>query len=138
MSPVQLNAGSLFEHMRHICSRPRMFAPDFTLDQRSLYITGYEDVLGDSGQKSQHECFREWLYKRHPEWRYHPSWWGQQVHEANGGDLARTLEAIVRLLDEFLATEGAEFVRSPTRETEYDIILQKPKMRPKRAPRSRR
>jgi len=87
MSPVKLNAGSLFEHMRHICSRPRMFAPDF---------------------------------------------------KANGGDLERTLEAIIRLLDEFLATEGAEFVRFPERETQYDIIIQKPERRPERSPRSKR
>ena len=104
MSPVKLNAGSLFEHMRHICSRPRMFAPDFTLDHLSLYIMGYDDALGDAGQKGQHEYFREWIYKRHPKWRYLSTWWGQQVYEANGCDLERTLEAIIRLLDEFLAT----------------------------------
>ncbi len=138
MSPVQLHAGSLFEHVRHICLRPRMFAPDFTLDHLSLYIMGYDDALGDSGQKSQHEYFREWIYKRHPKWRELPTWWGQQVHEANGGDLERTLEAIIGLLDEFLATEGAEFVRSPSRETAYDITIQKPKKRPKRSLRSKR
>ncbi|WP_324961772.1 hypothetical protein [Archangium sp.] len=115
-----------------------MFAPDFTLEHLSLYIMGYDDALGDSGQKGQHEYFREWIYKRHPEWRFLPTWWGQQVHEANACDLERTLEAIIRLLDEFLATDGAGFVRSPTRETEYDIIIQKPKRRSKRSPRSRR
>jgi hypothetical protein len=115
-----------------------MFAPDFTLDHLSLYIMGYDDALGDSGQKSQHEYFREWIYKRHPKWRELPTWWGQQVHEANGGDLERTLEAIIGLLDEFLATEGAEFVRSPSRETAYDITIQKPKKRPKRSLRSKR
>jgi len=138
MSPVQLHAGSLFEHMRHICLRPRMFAPAFTLDHLYLYIYGYESALGDTGQKGQHEQFMEWIYERHPRWRYLPTWWGQQVHEANGGDLERTLKAIINLLDEFLATEGAEFVRYPIRETEYDIIIQKPEKRPKRRPRSRR
>lgn len=138
MSPVQLHAGSLFEHMRHICSRPRMFAPDFTLEHLHMYIDGYESALGDTGQKSQHEQFREWLYKQHPEWRLLPTWWGQQVHEANGCDLERTLDAIIRLLDEFLATEGAEFVRFPIRETEYDIIIEKPKRSSKRSPRPKR
>jgi hypothetical protein len=115
-----------------------MFAPDFELDHLHMFIYGYESALGDTGQKSQHERFREWIYKRHPQWRALPTWWGQQVQEVHGGDLERTLEAIIRLLDEFLATEGAEFVRSPTRETEYDITLQKPKRRPKRRPRSGR
>ncbi|WP_257460641.1 hypothetical protein [Archangium lipolyticum] len=135
---MKLNAGSLFEHMRHICMRPRMFAPDFTLEHLSLYIMGYDDALGDSGRKGQHEYFREWIYKRHPTWRSLPTWWGQQVYEANACDLERTLDAIIRLLDEFLATEGAGFVRSPTRETSYDIIIQKPRRRPKRSPRSKR
>ncbi|HEX5748326.1 MAG TPA: hypothetical protein VFZ09_18950 [Archangium sp.] len=138
MSPVRLNAGSLFEHMRHICLRPRMFAPDFTLDHLALYITGYDDALGDLGQKGQHEQFREWMYKRHPKWRHLPTWWAQQVYEANERDLERTLQAIVRLLDEFLATEGAGFVRFPERETEYDIVIEKPEKRPKRSPRSKR
>ncbi|HZH14028.1 MAG TPA: hypothetical protein VE057_06675 [Archangium sp.] len=138
MSPVRLNAGSLFEHMRHICLRPRMFAPDFTLDHLHMYIYGYESALGDTEQKSQHEQFREWIYKRHPKWRYLPTWWAQQVYEANARDLERTLEAVIRLLDEFLSTDGAEFVRSPERETEYDITIQEPELRPKRTPRSKR
>ncbi|WNG34701.1 hypothetical protein F0U61_14385 [Archangium violaceum] len=115
-----------------------MFAPDFTLDHLHMFIYGYESALGDSGQKSQHEQFRKWIYTRHPKWRQLSTWWGQQVHEANACDLERTLEAIICLLDEFLATEGAGFVRSPTRETQYDMIIQKPKRRPSRNPRSKR
>ncbi len=112
MSPV-LQAGSLFEHLRHICERPRMFASDFTLSHLFLYIQGYEDAQGDAEQPSQYERFQEWLYQRHPEWRDSPMWWGRHLLEAQAGNLEYTLAEIVTLLDQFLANEGAEFVRFP-------------------------
>ncbi|WP_095982146.1 hypothetical protein [Melittangium boletus] len=116
MSPI-LRAGSVFEHMRHICERPRMFAPDFTLDHLYMYMGGYDDALGDAGLPSPQSRFDEWLYKRHPEWRHLPEWWAKQILHANGGDLDRTLQEIIRLLDQFLATDGAEFVHHPVRVT---------------------
>ncbi|PTL85543.1 hypothetical protein [Vitiosangium sp. GDMCC 1.1324] len=119
MSPV-LRAGSLFEHMRHICERPRMFAPDFTLDHLHLYIQGYEDARGDEDLPSQYHHFREWIYKQHPTWRDSPEWWARHVFKANSGDLDRTLDDIIRLLDQFLATDGAEFVHFPVRQTQED------------------
>jgi hypothetical protein len=119
MSPT-LRAGSLFEHIRHICERPRMFAPDFTLDHFHLYIVGYEDALGDAGLPSQYHRFREWIYARHPKWRDSPLWWALHVLAANKGDMERTLDEIIRLLDQFLATEGAEFVHFSDRHTKND------------------
>jgi len=116
VSPV-LRAGSLFEHMRHMCERPRMFSPDFTLDHLHLYMMGYENGRGDAGLPGQYTHLREWIYKQHPEWRNFPEWWAKQILHANGGDLDRTLEEIIRLLDQFLATDGAEFVRHPVRVT---------------------
>jgi hypothetical protein len=113
MSPT-LRAGSLFEHIRHICERPRMFAPDFTLDHLQLYIVGYEDALGDAGLPVQSYRLEEWIFKQHPKWRDSPLWWARHVLADNAGDMERTLDEIIRLLDQFLATEGAEFVRFPT------------------------
>lgn len=112
MSPV-LRAGSLFEHIRHICERPRMFAPGFTLDHLHLYIYGYEDARGDAGLPSQYERFREWLYQRHPEWRDSPEWWARHLLAVNAGDMERTLDQIIRFLDQFLADEGREFAHFP-------------------------
>jgi hypothetical protein len=120
MSPIVLHAGSLFEHMRHICERPRMFAPDFTLDHLHLYIHGYEHALSDAGLPSQHQRFKEWIYKQHPKWRESPVWWARHVLEASAGDLDRTLDEVIRLLDQFLSTDGAEFVRVPVRQTTED------------------
>ncbi|WP_204490148.1 hypothetical protein [Archangium primigenium] len=114
MSPT-LRAGSLFERMRHMCERPGMFSPDFTLDHLHLYMMGYENGRGDAGLPGQYKHFREWLYERHPEWRDRPEWWAKQILHANGDDLDRTLAEIIRLLDQFLATDGAEFVRHPVR-----------------------
>jgi hypothetical protein len=88
-----------------------MFAPDFTLSHLFLYIQGYEDARSDAGQPSQYEHFQEWLYLRHPEWRGSPMWWGRHLLEAQAGNLERTLAEIVTLLDQFLAAEGAEFIR---------------------------
>ncbi|ATB34209.1 hypothetical protein [Melittangium boletus] len=116
MSPV-LRAGSLFEHMRHMCERPGMFSPDFTLDHLHLYMMGYENGRSDAGLPGQYKYFREWIYKRHPEWSDLPEWWAMQIHQANGGDLGQTLDEIIRLLDQFLATDGAEFVHHPVRIT---------------------
>jgi hypothetical protein len=103
--------------MRHICERPRMFAPDFTLDHLHMYLGGYDDALSDAGLSSPQGRFDEWLYKQHPEWRNLPEWWAKQILHANGEDLDRTLNEIIRLLDQFLATDGAEFVRHPVRVT---------------------
>lgn len=112
MSPV-LRAGSLFEHMRHMCLRPRMFAPEFTLDHLHLYIIGYEDGLEDAGLPSQYVRFREWILAQHPRWRELPEWWAKQILHANGEDLDKTLTEIMGLLDRFLATDGAEFSHFP-------------------------
>ncbi len=117
MSPV-LRAGSLFEHMRHVCERPRMFAPDFTLTHLLMFIQGYEAALGDEDLPSQHDRFREWLYKQRPAWKQSSSWWGHHVLKECAGDLDRALDAIIRLLDGFLAGEGTEFARSPHRQHE--------------------
>lgn len=112
MSPV-LRAGSLFEHLRHICERPRMFAPDFTLDHLHLYLVGYDDARGDAGLPSVSSVLDEWVYQQHPEWRDLPEWWAQQMLHANNGDLERTLGQIVALLDRFLETDGVEFAHHP-------------------------
>jgi hypothetical protein len=114
MSPVLL-AGSLFEHLRHICDRPRMYAPAFDLGHLFLFVMAYEAALGDANLPSQHERFKHWIYARHPEWQQSPLWWAEQVQKEQGGDLQRTLGAIARLIEEFLAGEGKEFVRFPER-----------------------
>src|SRR3712207_6665904 len=98
--------GSLFTHLRKICERPRMYAPRFTLEHLELYIFGYESALSDAGLPSQHERFRSWLYRERPEWRNTSLWWGGHVLAEHEGDLERTLEAIISLLDRFLATDG--------------------------------
>ena len=119
MSPV-LRAGSLLEHIRHMCERPRMFAPDFTLHHLHLYILGYEDALGDAKLPSQYHLFKEWIYRQHPKWRDSPEWWAGHLLEANASDLERTLDEIIRLLDQFLATEGAKFVHFPIQQDPED------------------
>jgi hypothetical protein len=113
-----LQANNLFEHMRHICERPRMFSPDFTLAHLFMFIQGYEAALGDRDQPSQHERFRNWLYKRKPEWGHSSAWWGRHVFEECAGDLERTLDEINKLLGQFLASTGAEFLRSPTQQSD--------------------
>jgi hypothetical protein len=95
-----------------------MFAPDFTLAHLFMFIQGYEASLGDENLPSQHERFREWIYKQRPEWKQSPSWWGRHVLEEHAGDLERALDGIIKLLDEFLSGEGAEFARSPRRQGE--------------------
>ncbi len=107
MSTV-LHARSLFEHMRHICERPRMYAPDFTLTHLFMFIQGYEAALGDENLPSHHERFREWIYKRQPEWKNSSSWWGRHVLEGCAGDLDLALDQIIKLLDEFLTGEGTD------------------------------
>lgn len=108
-----LRAASLFEHMRHICERPRMFAPDFTLDHLHIFILGYEDALADTGLPSQSQRFDDWLYRRYPEWREKPEWWARQILHASAGELDKALTEIGRLVDLFLETEGAEFSHFP-------------------------
>lgn len=95
-----------------------MFAPDFTLSHLLIFIQGYEVALGDAGLPSQHAHFREWIYKQHPEWRHSSAWWGSHVLEECAGNLDRALDVIIQRLDGFLATEGAEFARSPHRQSE--------------------
>lgn len=99
-------ARNVFEHMRQICERPRMYAPNFTLDHLYMYLGGYDDALGDAGLPSTQRRLDEWIYRQHPEWRDLPEWWANQILHANGEDLDRTLEEIIRLLDQFLAAEG--------------------------------
>jgi hypothetical protein len=95
-----------------------MFAPDFSLAHLFMFIQGYEAALGDEDLPSQHERFREWIYKQRPEWRQSSLWWGRHVLEECANDLDRTLDAIIKLLDGFLAGEGAEFARSPVRQSQ--------------------
>lgn len=116
MSPV-LHARNVFEHLRLICERPLMFAPAFTLDHLFIYLVGYDDALGDAGISSPQRRFDEWIYRQRPAWRHLPEWWAKQILLENGGDLEQTLGDIIRLVDQFLASEGAEFARSPARET---------------------
>ncbi|WP_434379793.1 hypothetical protein [Melittangium boletus] len=106
-------ASRVFARLRQICERPGMFAPDFTLDHLNMYLGGYDDALGDAELPNPQARFEEWIYERHPEWRDRPEWWAKQLLHANGDDLDRTLAEIIRLLDQFLATDGAEFVRHP-------------------------
>jgi hypothetical protein len=115
MSPV-LHARSLFEHLRHLCERPRMYAPDFTLTHLFIFIQGYEAALGDRDLLSEHDHFRGWLYKQRPEWRHSSAWWGHHLFEECAGDLERTLGEINELLGRFLTSEGAEFAHSPLQE----------------------
>ena len=86
-----------------------------TLDHLNMYLGGYDDALGDAELPNPQARFEEWLHERHPEWRDRPEWWAKQLLHANGDDLDRTLAEIIRLLDQFLATDGAEFVRHPVR-----------------------
>jgi hypothetical protein len=116
---IQLHAESLFEHLRHICERPRMFAPDFSITHLLMFIYGYEAAVGDAKLPSQHEQFREWIYARHPEWRDSSMAWPGHVLADCGGNLESALDAIIVLLDEFLATDGAEFAKSATRQSYY-------------------
>lgn len=116
---IQLHAESLFEHLRHICERPRMFAPDFNITHLLMFIYGYEAAVGDAKLPSQHERFREWIYARRPEWRDSCMAWPGHVLEDCGGNLESALDAIIVLLDEFLATDGAEFAKSPVRQSYY-------------------
>jgi hypothetical protein len=97
----------LFERIRNICERPRMFAPHFSLEHLLLFIHGYEAALRDTKQPGQHERFETWLYAQHPEWQDSSMWWGKHVLEACGGDLERTLTEIIGLVDRFVASEGA-------------------------------
>ncbi|MBN1205804.1 MAG: hypothetical protein JXB05_12880 [Myxococcaceae bacterium] len=113
-----LHARSLVEHLRHICERPRMYAPDFSLSHLLIFIQGYEVALGDAALPSQHERLREWIYKQRPEWRQSSAWWGSHVLDQCAGDLDRALDAIIKVLDEFLAAEGAEPARSSTRQSQ--------------------
>ena len=100
---IVLQARNMVEHLRHICERPRMYAPDFSLSHLLIFIQGYEVALGDVALPSQHERLREWIYKQQPEWRQSSAWWGDLVPEECAGDLERALEAIIKLLDGFLA-----------------------------------
>lgn len=108
MSP-RLRARNLFEHMCSICERPGMFAPGFTLDHFHLFITGYDTALVDAGLPSQHRPFKEWIYRQHPQWRQSSEWWAKHLLRANAEDLHKTLDEILRLVDQFLSTDGAEF-----------------------------
>ena len=116
---IQLHAESLFEHLRHICERPRMFAPDFSITHLMVFIYAYEAALRDAKLPSQEERFQAWIYKRHPDWRDSSMSWPGHVLEEQGGNLESALDAIIVLLDEFLATDGAEFVKSPVRQSDY-------------------
>ena len=116
MNPAP-RARNVFEHLRHLCQRPGLFAPNFTLEHLFIYLGGYDDALGDSGISSPQRRFDEWIYQQRPAWRHLPEWWAKQILIENGGDLERTLGDIVRLMDQFLASDAAEFTRSPTRES---------------------
>ncbi|MCP3138048.1 hypothetical protein [Pyxidicoccus xibeiensis] len=102
---TQLHAKNLFEHLRHICERPKMFAPDFEIDHLLMFIYGYEAALSDAKQPSQHDHFREWIYQRHPEWRNSPMSWPRHVLVDKGDDLDKALDAIIALLNEFPSRE---------------------------------
>lgn len=102
-----MKQGNLFERIRNICERPRMFAPDFSLSHLYLFIHGYEAALYDTQQPRQYERFEEWIYAQHPEWRASSRWWGRHVLETCGGDLERTLTEIIKLVDRFLAHEAS-------------------------------
>ena len=108
-----MGASNLFEHIRNICERPRMFAPEFSLEHLYLFIHGYETARRDAKLPSQYTRFEEWLYGQHPEWRASSRGWAKHLLEACGGDLERTLSEIMGLMDRFLASEGVE--PSPTK-----------------------
>lgn len=103
--------GNVFDRIRQVCERPRAFAPNFTLTHLTLYIFGYDNAFADAGMPSQYSLFREWIYKQHPQWNRSTEWWADHILHANGGDLDKTLSEILRLVDQFLATDGAEFNR---------------------------
>ena len=112
---IVLQAQSLVEHMRHICERPRMYTPEFTLTHLFVFIQGYEAALENAGLPSQHEPFREWIYSRQPEWRNSSLWWGGHILEQCASDLSRALDQIIMMIDAFLGSEGAAFARSARR-----------------------
>jgi hypothetical protein len=85
------------------------------MDHLSLFVDGYEAALKDANLPSQHERFRDWLFRQQPEWKHSSLWWGDQVLERAGGDLGQALKEIIQLIDRFLAGEGQEFVRFPQR-----------------------
>jgi hypothetical protein len=103
---IQLQAKSLVEHLRHICERPRMFAPDFEIGHLLMFIHGYEAALRDAGLPSQHDPLREWVYQQHPEWRYSSMSWPGQVLVGKEGELEQSLDIIIALLDGFTAQRG--------------------------------
>jgi hypothetical protein len=115
---IVLQARSLVEHMRHICERPRMYAPDFTLTHLFMFIQGYEAALEDAGLPSEHVPFREWIFNQRPEWRTSSMWWGGHVLEECSNDLDRALDQVINLIDRFLDTEGFAFTRSPRKQRE--------------------
>ncbi|WP_037583464.1 hypothetical protein [Stigmatella aurantiaca] len=107
-----MTQGNLFIRLRSICERPQMYSPQFSLEHLFLFIHGYESALMDSGKPGQHARFEEWLYSDHLDWRHSSMWWGKHIFEACGSDLDRTLGEIIRLLEQFLSSEGAEFAVS--------------------------
>jgi hypothetical protein len=84
-----------------------MYAPDFALTHLFMFIQGYEAALEGQGLPSQHESFREWVYKQRPEWRNSSMWWGGHVLKESAGNLDQALDEIIRLIDGFVASEGA-------------------------------
>jgi len=100
---TQLHAKNLFEHLRHICERPRMFAPDFEIGHLLMFIYGYEAALEDARLPSQHDHFREWIYRRYPDWRDSSMSWPNHVLAEKGDDLEQALDAIIALLAEFMS-----------------------------------
>ncbi len=101
-----MGASNLFEHIRNICERPRMFAPQFSLEHLLMFIHGYETARRDAKLPGEHERFEAWLYGQHPEWRASSMWWGKHLLDTCGGDLERTLTEIIGLVDRFLASGG--------------------------------
>ena len=106
--------GNLFTRIRSICERPRMYAPEFSLDHLLLFIQGYESALRDLGHPSQHGRFEDWIYSTRSAWRSSSLWWGRHVLEECGGDLELALSEIIRLVEQFLSSNGgAGFRDSP-------------------------
>lgn len=95
-----------------------MYAPDFALTHLFMFIQGYEAALEGEGLPSQHEPFREWIYKQQPEWRSSSMWWGGHVLKECSNDLNRALDQVIKMIDGFLGNEGSVFAHSTRRQRE--------------------
>jgi hypothetical protein len=97
----------LLDWVRTFCDRPGMYLashPDYREPNLSIlraWMQGYDAALTNAGLPTEEEPFRSWVFRKRPDLKDNPLWYGEALLAEMAGEPLRVLAQIRAWIDEY-------------------------------------